>query len=347
MVAQSRERIALEPESVAARYLNREQSDLQFKTRVLEMAEDPALPLLERVKFLSIVAANLDEFYMVRVAGLKRQQAAGLSTLSADGLTPTQQLSMISGEVARLMERLAHAFCGDIMPQLREHGVRLRRWRELSAAQHTEAAQIFREHVFPILTPLAVDPGHPFPYISNRSLNLAVFVQDERSKVHFARVKVPPLLPRFVTLASGEPCFVPLEDVIAANLGELFQGMRILEWHSFRVTRDAELEVDDDGAEDLLSALEQELTRRRFSRATRLVVEKDATEHLLEMLMRELGVDDENVLALEGPLDLSSLMQFYDLDRPDLKDAPFQPANHPQLINADESVADIFSVLRE
>jgi polyphosphate kinase len=347
MVAHPRERSYADSESAHARYLNREQSDLQFKTRVLEMAEDRSLPLLERVKFLSIVAANLDEFYMVRVAGLKRQQAAGLATLSADGLTPTQQLSMISGEVAALAERHARCFSSDVMPALNAQGIRIRRWPELTAQQHEEAAQVFREKVFPILTPLAVDPGHPFPYISNRSLNLAVFVQDEQSKVHFARVKVPPLLPRFVALVSGESCFVPLEDIIAANLGELFQGMRMLEWHSFRVTRDAELEVDDDGAEDLLSALEQELTRRRFSRATRLEVEKDAPEHLLQLLMRELGVDSEDVFSLEGPLDLSSLMQFYDLDRPDLKDPLFQPANHPRLVKADESPVDIFSALRE
>lgn len=346
MVAHPRERTAAEPDSAGARYLNRELSDLQFKTRVLEMAEDASLPLLERAKFLSIVASNLDEFYMVRVAGLKRQQAAGLATLSAAGLTPTQQLSMISGEVAALMERHARAFTVDVMPALNSRGVRIRRWRELSPEQHEEAAQIFRERVFPILTPLAVDPGHPFPYISNRSLNLAVFVQDELGKVHFARVKVPPLLPRFVALKGEEPCFVPLEDVIAANLGELFQGMRILEWHSFRVTRDAELEVDDDGAEDLLAALEQELSRRRFSRATRLEVESDTPVQLLELLMRELGVDDDDVFALPGPLDLSALMQFYDLDRPDLKDAPFQPANHPELVKPDDSEGDVFGVLR-
>ncbi len=346
MVAHPRERLSIEPESLAARYLNRETSDLQFKSRVLQIAEDPAQPLLERVKFLSIVAGNLDEFYMVRVAGLKRQQAAGLTTLSADGLTPSQQLSMISGEAASLMERLAQAFCADVMPALNQQGIRIRRWRELTAEQHEEAAQVFRDRVFPILTPLAVDPGHPFPYISNRSLNLAVFVQDEHSRVHFARVKVPPLLPRFIALTCGEPCFVPLEDVIAANLNELFQGMRILEWHAFRVTRDAELEVDDDGAEDLLSALEQEITRRRFSRATRLEVEKNAPEHLLQLLMRELSVEDEDVFALEGPLDLSSLMQFYDLDRPDLKDPPFHPATHPDLTLAEDAPADIFSVLR-
>lgn len=346
MVAHPRERTAALPESADARYLNRESSDLQFKTRVLEIAEDPSQPLLERVKFLAIVANNLDEFYMVRVAGLKRQQAAGLGTLSADGLTPTQQLSMISGEVAALMERHARAFTKDVMPALNSRGVRLRRWRELTPEQHEEAGQIFRERVFPILTPLAVDPGHPFPYISNRSLNLAVFVQDEKGKVHFARVKVPPLLPRFVALKGEEPCFVPLEDVIAANLGELFQGMRILEWHTFRVTRDAELEVDDDGAEDLLSALEQELSRRRFSRATRLEVEKDTPEQLLQLLMRELGVGEEDVFAVPGPLDLSALMQFYDLDRPDLKDTPFQPANNPDLVKPDDSAADVFSVLR-
>jgi polyphosphate kinase len=321
-------------------------SDLQFKMRVLERAEDASLPLLERAKFLSIVATNLDEFYMVRVAGLKRQQSVGLATLSADGLTPTQQLALISSEVAVLMERHARVFVEEVMPALQRRGIRLRRWRELLPEQQTELQQVFRERIFPILTPLAVDPGHPFPYISNRSLNLAVFVQDEQGKVHFARVKVPPLLPRFMSVAGAEPCFVPLEDIIAANLGDLFTGMRILEWHTFRVTRDAELEVDDDGAEDLLAALEQELSRRRFSRATRLEVENGTPAHLISLLMRELGVGDDDVFELPGPLDLSALMQFYELDRPDLKDAPFQPANHPNLVKPDDSVVDIFNVLK-
>jgi polyphosphate kinase len=346
MVAHPRERAAVELESIGARYLNRELSDLQFKTRVLEMAEDVSLPLLERVKFLSIVASNLDEFYMVRVAGLKRQQAAGLATLSADGLTPTQQLGIISGEVASLMERHARVFTEDVMPALQAKGIRIRRWRDLSREQREEAEQVFRESIFPILTPLAVDPGHPFPYISNRSLNLAVFVEDERSKMHFARVKVPPLLPRFMALSGEGPCFVPLEDVIAANLGELFQGMRIVEWHTFRVTRDAELDVDDDGAEDLLAALEQELSRRRFSRATRLEVEDGTPDHLLQMLMRELGVGSEDVFEVPGPLDLSALMQFYELDRRDLKDPPFLPANQPDLVKPDDSPVNVFGVLR-
>jgi len=346
MVAHPRERTATERESLGSRYLNREMSDLQFKTRVLEMAEDPALPLLERVKFLSIVAGNLDEFYMVRVAGLKRQQSAGISALSADGLSATQQLAVISSEVAVLMGRHARCFTQDVMPALTEHRIRIRRWRELADDQRAQLEQVFRERIFPILTPLAVDPGHPFPYISNRSLNLAVFVQDDRSTVHFARVKVPPLLPRFMAVGGAEPSFVPLEDVIAANLGELFQGMRILEFHVFRVTRDAELEVDDDGAEDLLAALEQELSRRRFSRATRLEVETGMPEHLLEMLMRELGVGEEDVFELPGPLDLSALMELYDLDRPDLKEPPFQPANPPGLVAADDSPVDIFGVIR-
>ncbi|HVP05859.1 MAG TPA: RNA degradosome polyphosphate kinase [Dehalococcoidia bacterium] len=346
MVANPRERVSLRLDESVARYLNREMSDLQFKMRVLERAEDASLPLLERAKFLSIVATNLDEFYMVRVAGLKRQQSVGLATLSADGLTPTQQLALISSEVAVLMERHARVFVEEVMPALQRRGIRLRRWRELLPEQQTELQQVFRERIFPILTPLAVDPGHPFPYISNRSLNLAVFVQDEQGKVHFARVKVPPLLPRFMSVAGAEPCFVPLEDIIAANLGDLFTGMRILEWHTFRVTRDAELEVDDDGAEDLLAALEQELSRRRFSRATRLEVENGTPAHLLSLLMRELGVGDDDVFELPGPLDLSALMQFYELDRPDLKDAPFQPANHPNLVKPDDSVVDIFNVLK-
>jgi polyphosphate kinase len=345
MTTSTRAEVIGEPDSAAGRYLNREISDLQLKSRVLAIAEDPAVPLLERAKFLSIVATNLDEFYMVRVAGLKRQQAAGITALSADGLSPTQQLSAISRQVGRLMERHASVFVDDVLPALRERDIQIMRWSELSKSQRHEMTAVFRERIFPILTPLAVDPGHPFPYISNRSLNLAVFIQDAEAHVRFARVKVPPLLPRLMSIEEGRS-YVPLEGVIAANLGDLFPGMEILTSHVFRVTRDAELEVDDDGAEDLLAALEQELTRRRFSKAVRLEIERGTPDHLLEMLMRELQVEAPDIFELPSPLDLSCLVELLPINRPDLKDPPFQPVNHPALLPAEDAAADIFAAIR-
>ncbi len=345
MITSARGEVINGSDSAGGRFLNRETSDLHFKSRVLALAEDPAIPLLERAKFLSIVAGNLDEFYMVRVAGLKRQQSAGLTTLSADGLTPTQQLAAISKQVGRLMERHAAIFADDMLPALRERGIQIVRWPEISKSQRRELAAVFRERIFPILTPLAVDPGHPFPYISNRSLNLAVFIQDAEGRVRFARVKVPPLLPRLMPIEEGR-CYIPLEDVIAANVSDLFPGMEVLTSHVFRVTRDAELEVDDDGAEDLLNALEQELTRRRFSKAVRLEVERGTPNHLLQMLMRELQVDEPDIFELSGPLDLSCLAELLQINRPDLKDPPFQPVTHPRLLPTDDAPADVFAAIR-
>jgi polyphosphate kinase len=345
MITPARGEVIDESDSAGGRFLNRETSDLHFKSRVLALAEAPVIPLLERAKFLSIVAGNLDEFYMVRVAGLKRQQSAGLTTLSADGLTPTQQLAAISKQVGRLMERHAAVFADDVLPALRERGIQIVRWPEISKSQRREMAAVFRERIFPILTPLAVDPGHPFPYISNRSLNLAVFIQDAEGRVRFARVKVPPLLPRLMPIEEGR-CYIPLEDVIAANVSDLFPGMEVLASHVFRVTRDAELEVDDDGAEDLLSALEQELTRRRFSKAVRLEIERGTPDHLLEMLMRELQVDESDIFELPGPLDLSCLAELLQINRPDLKDPPFQPVIHPSLVPTEDAPADVFAAIR-
>ncbi|HEY8765777.1 MAG TPA: RNA degradosome polyphosphate kinase [Dehalococcoidia bacterium] len=345
MITSARGEVIDASDSASARFLNRETSDLHFKSRVLAFAEDPAIPLLERAKFLAIVAGNLDEFYMVRVAGLKRQQSAGLTTLSADGLTPTQQLAAISKQVGRLMERHAAAFADDVLPALRERDIQIVRWPEISKSQRREMAAVFRERIFPILTPLAVDPGHPFPYISNRSLNLAVFIEDAEGRVRFARVKVPPLLPRLMPIEEGR-CYIPLEDVIAANVSDLFPGMEVLTSHVFRVTRDAELEMDDDGAEDLLNALEQELTRRRFSKAVRLEIERGTPDHLLEMLMRELQVDAPDIFELPGPLDLSCLVELMQINRPDLKDAPFQPVTHPSLLPTEDAPADVFAAIR-
>jgi polyphosphate kinase len=329
------------------RFLNREISWLDFNARVLALAEDAQTPLLERVKFLSIFASNLDEFYMVRVAGLKRQQSAGLTTRSADGLLPREQLTAISDKARPLAERHATLFATDIMPRLAQAGIRVTRWSELTDKQRRGFDALFQEKVFPILTPLAVDPGHPFPYISNRSLNLAVTVRDAfDERTHFARVKVPPLLPRFLTLPDNG-CFVPLEDVISANLERLFPGMQILANHTFRVTRDTELEVDDDGAEDLLQALEAELTRRRFSRAVRLEVEDGMPEKMRELLVRELQVDAGDVFPLPGLLGLGDLIELHAIDRPELKDGPFQPVTNRDLVASDDSPVDVFSVLRK
>ena len=347
MVTSSRPEAGISQLHRDQRYLNREISWLAFNARVLALAEDSRTPVLERVKFLSIFASNLDEFYMVRVAGLKRQQAAGLTARSADGLTSTEQLALISDRVRPLTLRHADLFAGEVMEGLTTAGIRLARWDDLKDKQRRGFDALFEEKIFPILTPLAVDPGHPFPYISNRSLNLAVTVRDpgDRSK-HFARVKVPPILPRFLSLPENG-YFVPLEDIIAANLERLFPGMQILERHAFRVTRDSELEMDDDGAEDLLEALEAELTRHRFSRAVRLEVEADMPEQMLRLLVRELQVDAADVFPLPGLLGLSDLMELHAIDRPDLKDTPFQPVTNRDLISSDDTPVDVFAVLRK
>ena len=331
----------------ADRFINRELSWLEFNERVLWLARNPEVPLLERVKFLAIFATNLDEFYMVRVAGLKRQVAAGLTSRSADGLTPKKQLALIGARVQPMVEEHARAWHEGILPGLREAGVHVTRWGDLEERQRKELDDFFRERIFPVVTPLAVDPGHPFPYISNLSLNLAVLVRDPAfEESHFARVKMPPLLPRFVQLPEGE-VFVPIEDVIAANLDQLFPGMEIVEHHAFRVTRNADLEINDDGAEDLLEALEAELRKRRFSPAVRLEVETGMSDHALELLMREIEIEDPDVHTLPGPLDLAGLWALHSLDRPDLKDEPFHPVTPPALATPDGSPPDMFAVLRK
>jgi polyphosphate kinase len=324
-------------------YLNREISYLRFNDRILQLAEDASIPLLERARFLAIAVGNLDEFYMVRVAGLKRQQAAGVSGVSVDGLTPDEQLTVISAHVGEQMRRVSQTFAEEVLPGLNGRGIRILRWIDLNKSQKSRMREVFREQVFPILTPLAVDPGHPFPYISNRSLNLAVFVKDEE-KTHFARLKVPPILPRLLPLGDG--CHVPLEDVIGANLADLFHGMKVLESHAFRVTRDAELEVDDDRAEDLLSALELELTRRRFSKAVRLEVEEGMPAQLRSMLIRELQLEDSDALIMPGPLDVSFLWGLHESGPADLKYPAFRPATHADLRVTDDAALDMFAAIR-
>jgi len=323
--------------------LNRELSSLDFNARVLALAENPDLPVLERAKFLAIFAGNLDEFYQVRVAGLKRQEEAGLLTRSPDGLTAHEQLIEIAHRVRTLSERHAQLFVGDVMPTLARVGIEIVPWAEIGANEREELNELFAEKLFPVLTPLAVDSGRPFPFISNLSLNLAVLVRDaDGGRIHFARVKVPPSLPRFVPFSNGRS-FVRLEEVIAANLDQLFPGMEVVEHHTFRVTRNADLEIDD-GAADLMEALEEELSRRRFSPAVRLEVEDNIPAHVLELLMSELELSDQEVHSLPGPLDLSGLWTLHSMDRADLKDEPFQPLTHPDLALTDEEM-HVFELL--
>src|SRR5215210_1160624 len=253
------------------RFLDRELSWLRFNQRVLELAEDESLPLLERARFLAIFASNLDEFYMVRVAGLKRRIAAGVAVRAASGLMPREVLQQILEKTADLSTRHAKVFRDRIIPALCEESIEIVRWESLDRDEQRAAKKVFKERVFPVLTPLAVDPAHPFPYISGLSLNLAVLVRNPKTKTeHFARVKVPPIFDRFVPL--GNQRFVPLEDIIGEHLKRLFPGMEVLGAHTFRVTRNEDLEVEEDDAENLLKALEKELLRRRFGPPVRLEV---------------------------------------------------------------------------
>jgi polyphosphate kinase len=330
------------------RYLNRELSWLDFNARVLALAEDVSQPLLERAKFLAIFASNLDEFFMVRVAGLKRRDETGLAVRSADGLTPREQLARISERAQVLADRHARVFRDSVLPALGEHRVRIVLWSDLTDEQRERVAGYFYDQVFPVLTPLAVDPAHPFPYISGLSLNLAVTVRDPQTHTErFARVKVPANVPRLVPVgAESDGMFLPVEELIAAHLDDLFTGMEVAEHAAFRVTRNADLDVEEDRDEDLLQALERELARRRFGPPVRLEVTEEMSEHVLELLLRELDVDPHDVMTVPGPLDLTMLWRLYGLDRPSLKDAPFVPATHPAFAEG-ETPKSVFATLRE
>jgi len=332
------------------RFLNRELSWLDFNARVLALAEDGRLPLLERVKFLAIFASNLDEFYMVRVAGLKRRQSTGLSVRSPDGLSVREQLARIGVRTQELVQRQARCWLDEVDPALEAEEIRIVHWDDLPLPEQDRLHAYFREQVFPVLTPLAVDPAHPFPYISGLSLNLAVVVREPTGGVErFARVKVPNNVPRFVTVQDADDSgatFLPIEDLIAAHLSQLFPGMEMAEHHIFRVTRNADLEVEEDRDEDLLQALERELARRRFGPVVRLEVAESIAPRVLELLVRELEVHPGDVLEAPGLLDLSALWQLYEVDRPDLKDEPFVPATHPALAEG-ETPRSLFAMLRE
>lgn len=327
------------------RFLNRELSWLDFNERVLELAEDRSLPLLERLKFLAIFAGNLDEFYQVRVATLRRQQVAAPALRSADGLDAATQLRLIAERAAVLSKRHAQVFTRDLKPRLARVGIRVLRWRQVPEHERVALSANFVEQVFPVLTPLAVDPGHPFPYISNLSLNLAVWLRDPSDRrARFARVKVPPLLPRFVPTGDGS-AYVPLEDVIAANLDHLFPGMEVVARYPFRVTRSSDFELDDDDTEDLLRAIEAELRRRRFSPTVRLEVDRRMPAHLVDLLTRELQLEDRHVHRLGGPLGLVDLWDLVALDRPELKHPVFQPAAPRGLVYDGRGEVDMFATL--
>ncbi len=329
------------------RFLDRELSWLAFNRRVLELTEDPHLPILDRAKFLAIFGSNLDEFFMVRVAGLKRRIATGIAVRAASGLTPREVLEAIWAGAHELQIRQAEIFTQEIRPELSRAGVEILNWDDLSADEKAAMDSFFDSRVFPVLTPLAVDPSHPFPYISGLSLNLAVVVRNpETGSELFARVKVPPLLPRFVSL--GDERFVPLEDIIASHLHELFPGMDVLQHHAFRVTRNEDVEVEEDDAENLLKALERELLRRRFGPAVRLEVEESIDPHVLELLIDELGVNSQEVFRLPGLLDLTGLWAIYGVDRDDLRQPKFVPKTSRELSEVESSSApDVLSVIRE
>lgn len=331
---------------VPQRFFDREISWLSFNSRVLAMASQPHRPLLERVKFCSIVAANLDEFFMVRVAGLKRRVNAGIAIKSPTGRLPREILAETLRCSWEQMQQQAMLFQTELLPQLKQAQIELLRWHDLTELEREQLKDFFEREVFPVLTPLAVDPAHPFPYISGLSLNLAVMVRNPRTKQEmFARVKVPPLLDRFIQVSPQR--FVPLEDVIAANLWELFPGMEIVQHHTFRVTRNEDLEVEEDEAENLLDAMEKELSRRRFGYAVRLEVEENINDHILELLIEELELEENEIVRLPSPLDLRGLSVIAALKRDELKDPSFQPRTNPELAPIETSdPVDIFESVR-
>lgn len=329
------------------RYRNRELSWLDFNSRVLALAEDPNLPLLERARFLSIWANNLDEFFMVRVAGLKELQIRGLPGNSPDGMSPGEQLELIRAEASDQYRRAHATFADHVSPQLVEAGIELTDYQSLSPEDRGYVDDMFRNRVFPVLTPLAVDPAHPFPYISNLSLNLAVLVRNpDTDLTRFARVKVPPILPRFVLLPDGHR-YVPLEQVIAAHLGMLFPGMQVVERHAFRVTRNADIEIEEEEGDDLLATIESELTRRGFGSVVRLEVNPSITDEVLDLLMREMLLGTDEVQRVEGPLDLDGLRVLPEIDRPELLHDRWAAVTQPRLATTAEGPANIFASIAE
>jgi polyphosphate kinase len=330
------------------RYLDRELSWLAFNQRVLELAEDDTLPLLERANFLAIFASNLDEFFMVRVAGLKRRIATGLAVPTNIGTPPQQVLADVAARAHELQERHSRAFRESVKPALDEAGIHIEGWSDLGQADRERIDEIFSSQIFPVLMPLAVDPAHPFPYISGLSLNLSIRVRNPKTgKEEFARLKVPSVLPRFIELpddASGLTRYIPLEDLISNHLDELFPGMQILAHHEFRVTRNEDVEVDEDESENLIKALEKQLLNRRFGPPIRLEITDDMDEVTLGLLMSELRITEQEVYRLPAPLDLGGLFQLTRIDRPALKYPRHVPKTSVALLPTEPTAApDIFA----
>jgi polyphosphate kinase len=329
--------------------LNRELSWIEFNSRVLDEALDPSQPLLERLKFLSIFSSNLDEFFMVRVSGLQEQNEANPLLLSPDGLSPASQLKLISDRLRPLLDLQLRCLLKQVLPGLEQHGVHILPYGRLDRAQRDELREFFNERIFPILTPLSVDPSHRFPFISNISLNLGILVLPERpsaeeaKETRFARVKVPPNVPRLIPVTGEGYCFVLLEEVMAAHIETLFPGMRVLECQPFRITRDADLEIEEDEAGDLLKTVEQQLRRRRFGFGVRLEVAGGMSPNMIKQLRHSLELEEQDVYSTDGLLNIPDLMTLYRLDLPQLKDPPFTPVTPHALRNGE----NIFDAIRQ
>ncbi|MEJ6488360.1 RNA degradosome polyphosphate kinase [Leucobacter sp. USCH14] len=335
----------------ADRYIDRELSWLDFNQRVLELAEDPSTPVLERANFLAIFAANLDEFFMVRVAGLRRRIVTGLAVPTNVGRAPTDVLANINRRAYELQLRHAECFRGQVQPALAEAGVKIVDWEQLDDADREILTDYYEQRIYPVLMPLAVDPAHPFPYISGRALNLSIRVRNPNTdKIEFARLKVPQMIPRYVRVDGRESVddvrFIPLEELIANQLDGLFPGMEVIDHHVFRVTRNEDVEIEEDETENLIQALEKELLRRRFGPPIRLEISDDMDEATLDLLVREFDIDEQQVYTLPAPLDLSGLFALTRVARPDLKFKPHIPVTHPQFrVNTPSDKLDTFSAI--
>ena len=323
---------------------DREMSWLSFNQRVLELAEDPTVPLLERVRFLAIFSSNLDEFYMVRVATLMSKLENGITAANVAGFTPIELMKQVSLRTNDLMERHSRVYQDEIEPLLKNEGIEFLHWDQLDDTERGYVTKLFHDRIFPVLTPLAVDPSHPFPYISGLSLNLAVIVKNPTShEEFFARVKVPEILPRFIATAkTGSTRFIPLEDLIAIHLQELFPGMIIQDHYTFRITRNQDIDLDEDESEDILTSIEQELARRRFGPPVRLEIENGVDEKLVEKLAEEIKINPENIIHIDAPLDLTSLHKIADLDFPGLKFERFRSRTAKALSEVDQEDPDLF-----
>ena len=332
---------------IDARIINRELSWLDFNSRVLALASDTGVPLLERCRFIAIFSSNLDEFFQIRVAALKGQIAGEVRTKTPDGRTPQHQLEDIRGIAKNLVAQQERVWMDEIVPQLAEHNIQISTWTDLTAADREHLTGVFESRIFPVLTPLAVDPAHPFPYISNLALSLAIVVRDPKSgEERFARVKLPQTFPRFFQLPNTFK-FVSIEEIVSANLPRLFPGMEIVQCHAFRVTRNADLSVDDEDAEDLLVAIEMELRRRRFGKAVRLEVPGAMSEDLIALLIDELEIDSDDVTRQASIIDLTSLNQIANLNIAPLRHAPWPALTAGRLQAVEDGERSIFSVIRD